>query len=58
VEYQTADQYTIQGDLFSESIREGKELPVPLEGSIKNMAVIEAVFRSAQSGKWEEPAGE
>jgi predicted dehydrogenase len=58
VEYKTADQYTIQGDLFSESIREGKELPVPLEGSIKNMAIIEAVFRSAQSGKWEEPAGE
>jgi predicted dehydrogenase len=55
VEYQTVDQYTIQGDLFSQSIREGKDLPVPLEGSIKNMAVIEAVFRSAKSGKWEEP---
>ena len=55
VEYETADQYTIQGDLFSQSIREGKELPVPLEGSIRNMAVIEAVFRSAKSGKWEEP---
>ncbi len=46
VEYQTADQYTIQGDLFSESIREGRELPVPLEGSIKNMAIIEAGERS------------
>jgi predicted dehydrogenase len=55
VEYETADQYTIQGDLFSQSIREGTELPVPLEGSIRNMAVIEAVFRSAKSGKWEEP---
>jgi predicted dehydrogenase len=55
VELKTADQYTIQGDLFSESIREGTELPVPLEGSIRNMAIIEAVFRSAKSGKWEEP---
>jgi predicted dehydrogenase len=55
LEYPTADQYTIQGDLFSKSIREGKELPVPLEGSIRNMAAIEAVFRSAKSGKWEEP---
>jgi predicted dehydrogenase len=55
IEYETADQYTIQGDLFSQSIREGKDLPVPLEGSIRNMAVIEAVFRSAKSGKWEEP---
>jgi predicted dehydrogenase len=55
VEFETADQYTIQGDLFSKSIREGAELPVPLEGSIRNMAVIEAVFRSARSGQWEEP---
>jgi predicted dehydrogenase len=55
LEYPTADQYTIQGDLFSKSIREAKELPVPLEGSIRNMAAIEAVFRSAKSGKWEEP---
>jgi predicted dehydrogenase len=51
VEYQTVDQYTIQGDLFSQSIREGTELPVPLEGSIKNMAIIEAIFRSAKSGQ-------
>ena len=55
VEFETADQYTIQGDLFSKSIREGDELPVPLEGSIRNMAVIEAVFRSAKSGQWERP---
>ena len=27
-----------------------------LEDSIKNMAVIEAVFRSAKSGSWESPA--
>jgi predicted dehydrogenase len=55
VEFKTADQYTIQGDLFSKSIREGTELPVPLEGSVRNMAIIEAVFRSSKSGKWEEP---
>ena len=32
-----------------------REVPVPLEDSVKNMAVIEAVFRSAESGKWEQP---
>jgi predicted dehydrogenase len=53
LEFEVCDQYTIQGDLFSKSIREGTELAVPLEGSIKNMAVIEAVFRSAESGQWE-----
>jgi predicted dehydrogenase len=49
------DQFTIQGDLFSRAIREGGEVPVPLEDSIRNMAVIDAIFRSAESGKWEIP---
>jgi predicted dehydrogenase len=56
LEFDICDQYTIQGDLFSRCIREGGDLPVPLEGSLRNMAVIEAVFRSAKSGKWEEPS--
>ena len=55
LEFEVCDQYTIQGDLFSKSIREGTELAVPLEGSIRNMAVIEAIFRSAESGQWEVP---
>ena len=55
LEFEVCDQYTIQGDLFSQSIREGTELSVPLEGSVSNMAAIEAVFRSAESGKWEQP---
>ena len=49
------DQYTIQGDAFSKAIRGEGEVPVPLEDSIKNMAVVEAVFRSAESGRWETP---
>src|SRR5208283_4644909 len=55
LQFDICDQYTIQGDLFSRSIREGIELPVPLEGTVRNMAVIEAIFRSAKSGNWEEP---
>jgi predicted dehydrogenase len=51
----TCDQYTIQGDAFSRAIREGGEVPVPLEDAIANMAVIEAVFRAAGSGRWEKP---
>ena len=54
-EFATCNQYTIQGDVFSRAIREGTELPVPVEDAIKNMAVIDAVFRSAESGKWERP---
>jgi len=55
-EFPACDQYTIQGDRFSQAIREGGEVPVPLEDAIRNMAVIEALFRSAQTGQWEAPA--
>src|ERR1700686_282549 len=51
------DQYTIQGDVFSRAILDGHEVPVPLEDAIANMAVIDAIFRAAESGKWERPAG-
>ncbi len=54
-EFPVCDQYTIQGDIFSRAIREGGEVPTPLEDSIHNMEVIEAVFRSAESGRWESP---
>jgi predicted dehydrogenase len=50
-----ADQYTIQGDAFSRAIRENTEVPVPLEDAIANMRVIDAIFKSASSGKWEKP---
>jgi len=49
------DQYTVQGDAFSRAIREGSDVPVPLEDAIGNMAVIEAVFRAGESGRWEKP---
>lgn len=54
-EFATCDQYAIQGDVFSRAIREGGEVPVPVEDAIKNMSVIDAIFRSAESGKWERP---
>jgi predicted dehydrogenase len=52
-EFPTADQYTMQGDAFSRAILEGGEVPVPLEDAIANMKVIEAVFKSVESGAWE-----
>jgi predicted dehydrogenase len=54
-ELAVCDQYTIQGDAFSRAVRGQGEVPVPLEDAVRNMAVIEAVFRSAESGKWEKP---
>jgi predicted dehydrogenase len=55
IEFEICDQYTIQGDLFSQAIREGREPVIPLEDSIRNMAIIDAVFSSAKSGQWEVP---
>jgi|ERR1035441_1283110 predicted dehydrogenase len=49
------DQYTLQGDAFSKAVLEDAEVPVPIEDSIENMAIIEAIFNSAGSGQWEVP---
>ena len=54
-EFPIVDQYTIQGDEFSRAVRGQREVPVPLEDAIQNMAVIEAIFKAADSGKWERP---
>jgi len=51
--FPVCDQYAIQGDAFSRAIREEGEVPVPLEDAVANMEVIDAVFRSAESGRWE-----
>ena len=54
-EFETVDQYTIQGDEFSLAILEDTEVPVPLEDALANMAVIDALLRSGQTGQWERP---
>ncbi len=53
--FPVCDQYTLQGDAFSKAVLEGAEVPVPLEDAIRNMAVIEAIFRSGETGQWESP---
>jgi predicted dehydrogenase len=49
------NQFTIQADLFSKAIRQNQEVPNSMEDAVCNTAAIEALFRSAQSGKWEKP---
>jgi predicted dehydrogenase len=55
IEFAACDQYTIQGDLFSKAVRDGGKPVVPLEDSVRNMSVIDALFRSAESARWETP---
>jgi predicted dehydrogenase len=47
-------QYTLQGDAFSTAILANSEVPVSIEDAVANMSVIEAVFRSAEFGRWEQ----
>lgn len=49
----TCHQYTLQGDTFSKAIIDNTEVPVPLEDTLKNTAVLTALYRSAESGQWE-----
>lgn len=55
IELPAVDQYAVQADAFSQAIRDGRPVPVPLEDAIANMAVIDALFRSEGSGRWEAP---
>ena len=52
IELATCDQYTIQGDLFSRAILDGAPAPYPLEDSVRNMRVLDALARAARDGTW------
>jgi predicted dehydrogenase len=48
----TANQYTIQCDLFSKAILNNEPVPTSLEDAVNNMKAIEAVFKSAKEKKF------
>ncbi len=54
-EFSPVNQYTLQMDLFARSVLDGTPAPVPLEESLRNLRVLDALFRSADSGTWAEP---
>lgn len=49
----TANQYTLQGDLFARAVLDNTEVPTPLTDGVGNMRAIDAVVRSHDSGQWE-----
>ena len=55
IRFEPANQFTRQAEEFSQSILDAADQQIPLEDSLENMAVIDAVFRSAASGDWERP---
>jgi predicted dehydrogenase len=47
-----ANQYALQGDAFSLAVLEDRPVPTPLEDAVGNMAVIDAIVRSAERAAW------
>jgi len=48
-----ANHYALQWQGFSEAIRSGKPIENDMQSAVANMRVIDAVFRSAASQRWE-----
>jgi predicted dehydrogenase len=47
------DQYTLQAETFSRAIRGETELSYGVDDAVRDMRVIDALFRSEKSGVWE-----
>jgi predicted dehydrogenase len=56
ITFPLVDQFSLQADRFSAAIRGAGTVPVSLEDAVGNMAVIDALFRSAVSHGWERPS--
>ena len=57
VDTEIADQYLLEFDSFAQALieknRADVEVPTPISDAVANMAVLDAVFAAAASGKWE-----
>ena len=53
IEFPAVNQFLLQADSFADAIQGKGDVPVRLEDSVANMAVIDAVSRSARSGSAE-----
>lgn len=52
IRLEPCDQYTTQGDLFSQAVLNDSEVPTPLSDALANMRAIEAVLRSSRERAW------
>ncbi len=50
--FDMVDQYTIQGDLFSQAILNDTPVPTPLTDAVANMRVLESLVTSARDNAW------
>lgn len=50
-----ANQYTLQGDAFAYAVLNANPLAWDISDAVKNMQVLDALFLSGKSGRWEVP---
>jgi len=55
VQLPAADQYALEFEAFSRAVRQGQPVPTPPQDAIDNQKVLDALFQSAESGRWEKP---
>jgi len=48
------DQYTLESEAFSRAVRGETPLPYGLDDALMNMRIVDALFRSEKSGRFEE----
>lgn len=48
--FEVCNQYTIQGNIFSQAVLNDTEVPTPLEDAVENMKVMEEIIKSAKKG--------
>jgi predicted dehydrogenase len=53
IELPAADQYALQADWFADAVHGLASVPVSVEDAIANMAVLDALFRSGETRRWE-----
>jgi predicted dehydrogenase len=53
--FPVVDQYSLQSENFSSAVRGGGSIENSIEVAVGNMRVIDALFRSAESGQWQSP---
>jgi predicted dehydrogenase len=53
IETEIADQYLLEFDGFAEAVIDKAPVPTPVSDAVANLAVLDALFASGLSGKWE-----
>ncbi|AEJ18594.1 Gfo/Idh/MocA family protein [Gracilinema caldarium] len=52
IETEIVDQYLMEFDSFARALLENREVPTPVSDAVANMAVLDALKQSAETGTW------